>query len=366
MNSRERVLKAIDHLETDITPINIEGIYGNIDQWYERFHVETMSELRDKLGGDIQGARPVYVGPNAERGLTIWGTPIDDIYGVDGVGYGTDRVYPLADARTIADIEAYDWPSPDDFDYQVAAELLNRIPDSKAKRIDGKYGIKQEGRSHAEVAVGGPWVPLICTMFDLFGLENVLMKLHLEPKLMEAAAKKVGEFNVEFYRRMLEATKGLAQIGNFCDDFATQKGMLLSPSHWRKYLKPTYQEIFELIKSSGMKVWMHSCGSFRPVMGDLIDIGLDVWETVQLSAKGNEPDELKRTYGKHITFAGGISTQTTLPFGSTEDVRREVRQQIRVLGTDGGYICAADHGIMPDVPIDNVVAMCDEARKFRF
>jgi uroporphyrinogen decarboxylase len=115
-----------------------------------------------------------------------------------------------------------------------------------------------------------------------------------------------------------------------------------------------------------LKVWFHSCGQFRPVMGDLIDIGLDVWETVQTHLSGNEPEILKREYGDHITFFGGISTQTTLPFGSTDDVRREVRERIRVLGKNGGYICGPDHGIMPDVPLENVLAMYNEARKFKF
>ena len=99
---------------------------------------------------------------------------------------------------------------------------------------------------------------------------------------------------------------------------------------------------------------------------NLIDIGMDVWETVQAHLPGNEPDVLKREYGDHITFFGGISTQTTLPFGTTDDVRREVRERIRVLGKNGGYICGPDHGIMPDVPLENVLAMVDEARKFRF
>jgi uroporphyrinogen decarboxylase len=99
---------------------------------------------------------------------------------------------------------------------------------------------------------------------------------------------------------------------------------------------------------------------------DYFDIGMDVWETVQAHLPGNEPDVLKREYGSHITFFGGISTQTTLPFGPTDDVRREVRERIRVLGKTGGYICGPDHGIMPDVPMENVLAMYDEARKFKF
>ncbi len=141
---------------------------------------------------------------------------------------------------------------------------------------------------------------------------------------------------------------------------------MISPEHWRRFLKPTYRKVFELLKSYGLKVWFHSCGQFRPVMSDLIDIGMDVWETVQTHLPGNEPEILKREYGEHITFYGGISTQRTLPFGTVDDVRREVRERIRVLGRGGGYIVGPDHGIMPDVPVENVLAMFDEARKFSF
>jgi len=132
------------------------------------------------------------------------------------------------------------------------------------------------------------------------------------------------------------------------------------------YLKPTYRKYFELAKKYDLKVWFHSCGQFRPVMGDLIDIGMDVWETAQVHLKGNEPEVLKREYGDHITFFGAISTQTVLPFGTTEDVRKQVRERIQVLGKNGGYICGPDHGIMPDVPLENVLAMYDEAKKYAF
>jgi uroporphyrinogen decarboxylase len=93
---------------------------------------------------------------------------------------------------------------------------------------------------------------------------------------------------------------------------------------------------------------------------------MDVWETVQVHLKGNEPEVLKREYGKDLTFYGAISTQATLPHGTPDEVRTEVRDRIRVLGKEGGYICGSDHGILPDVPIDNVLAMLDEARHFTF
>ena len=150
----------------------------------------------------------------------------------------------------------------------------------------------------------------------------------------------------------------------FGDDFAGQEGLLVSPETWRRLLKPVYSRVFALAKSKGMKVWFHSCGTFRPVLPDLIDMGMDVWETVQVHLRGNEPRELKREYGRDITFYGGISTQRTLPHGTPQQVREEVRERLRVLGEGGGYICSSDHTIMPDVPFENVAAMIDEARKW--
>ncbi|MDD1651235.1 MAG: uroporphyrinogen decarboxylase family protein, partial [Methylococcaceae bacterium] len=195
--------------------------------------------------------------------------------------------------------------------------------------------------------------------------QETLLNFHLRPEVMEAAVRRIEEFTLEFSRRSMEAGRGLADIYFYGDDFATQRGMMISPAHWRRFLKPTYRKIFALAKGMGYRVWFHSCGTFRPVLGDLVDCGMDVWETVQAHLPGNEPESLKRDFGKHITFYGAISTQHTLPEGTTDQVRSEVRERIRVLGEGGGYICGSDHGIMPDVPIDNVLALIDEARRFR-
>jgi len=210
--------------------------------------------------------------------------------------------------------------------------------------------------------VGG-WLPLICTLFDLFGLEETLVNFHLGPRVIEAAVTRLEEFILEFTRRQLEATKGVADIYWYGDDFATQRGIMISPEQWRRYLLPTYRKIFALVREYGVKMWFHSCGTFRPVLPDLIDAGMDVWETVQVHLPGNEPEVLKREYGKDIAFYGAINSQQTLPYGTPEEVRAEVRERVRVLGKGGGYICGGDHSILPDVPIENVLAMIDEARK---
>jgi uroporphyrinogen decarboxylase len=362
-NGRERILKAIEHTQPQITPVNLGGIYG-LDRWLKRFGVCTQVELRDKLGLDIEYARPVYVGQKAGSNSGIFGTPVEGVFGSDGSGYSAARGgFPLADAKATSDVETFTWPDPNDFDYDVLRTLLKKIPDYKAKRIDIKYGIAQEGKSNEESAESGPWIPLICTLFDLFGFEETLVMMSLQPRVIEAAVSKIEEFTLEFTRRSLDTTKGMADIVFYGDDFSTQKGLMISPEKWRRFLKPTYSKIFDLIHSYGLKVWFHSCGTFRPVLPDLIECGMDVWETVQAHLKGNEPEILKQEFGNDITFYGAINTQATLPRGTTDAVRAEVRERIDVLGKDGGYICGSDHGIMPDVPIENVLAMIDEARR---
>jgi uroporphyrinogen decarboxylase len=148
------------------------------------------------------------------------------------------------------------------------------------------------------------------------------------------------------------------------DDFATQRALMISPWHWRRFLKPRLARLFEIGKVRGKFVWFHSCGDISAILEDLIEIGMDVWETVQLHTLPMSAAELKRRYGRQIAFFGGINTQR-LPFWSAERVRDEVRRCIEALGEGGGYICGPDHHIKPDVPGGNAVALYEAARGFR-
>ena len=191
---RERVLRAIRHEEPEVTPVNLGGIYG-LDRWLTRFGVRDEMGLRELLGVDILSARPVHVGELAEQDSGIFGTPVDGVFGSEGSGYSAERGgFPLAGASTVADVERFPWPDPSQFDYATAARVLRGVSGSQALRIDMKYGIASPDRTLEESSQGGPWIPLICTLFDLFGFETALMNLSAEPALMEAAIRHIEEF----------------------------------------------------------------------------------------------------------------------------------------------------------------------------
>ncbi|MDP6379954.1 MAG: uroporphyrinogen decarboxylase family protein, partial [Phycisphaerae bacterium] len=145
------------------------------------------------------------------------------------------------------------------------------------------------------------------------------------------------------------------------DDYGTQKAMLMSPATWRKFVRPLLGEIYALAKAHGRTMLHHSCGNIRPIIGDMIDLGLDILHPIQPEAM--DIYELKREFGKDLTFNGGLRTQDLLPSGTPEEVREEVRLLKREMGRGGGYILEPGIILQADVPLENIVAMIDETRK---
>jgi len=182
----------------------------------------------------------------------------------------------------------------------------------------------------------------------------------IEPAIFEAVVEHIFENLAEYCKRLLSACGDAMPILCLGDDFATQRGIMMDPNLWREFLKPRYAKLFEIGKNMGKLVWFHSCGDITAVLSDLIDVGIDVWETVQLHTLPMPAEKLKQEYGKHITFFGGINTQN-LPYATPDEVRTEVLRCIEILGKDGGYICGPDHHIKPDVSAENTVMLFDTA-----
>ena len=340
MKPRDRMLTTIRHQPAD--RICTDAIHVENQPEIARHLGIDLGEVLDRLGLDGRivsaphlGRQPACVG---EEALTEWGTP-------DTGDYGTARFNPLAQASSVAEVESYAWPDPSDHDYAAAAQAAHGLNETYAVR--GPY-----------------WLPLFCRVCDLFGMEEAMVRMAAEPAIFEAALERVFAFTHQYCERLLEACGDALPILCLGDDFATQRGMMISPDLWRRYLKPRFARLFDLGKRRGKFVWFHSCGDVTAILPDLIDIGIDVWETVQLHTLPITPQQLKREYGRHLTFFGGVNTQH-LPFAAPDEIRAETIRCIEALGEGGGYICGPDHHIKPDVPAENAVALFDAARSFR-
>ncbi len=371
MKARDRVLASVGGEEVLPIPVDVfrSLIFPKLEAGLCRHFGlgETDHEgVLCALGAHTRFGYPAYVGPplakapfdvrvefpNKEVVCGIWGT----WEGMESFSEGFDR--PLRSAETVGDIEAHAWPDPDWFDYECWGGRLDDL--------DVYLPLPQWAEQYsdfARVAVG--WSPVFCRIMDLCGMQAGLMNLAARPDLVHAMVTHTGEFLEEYYRRIAQAGQGYIDFLGFGDDFAGQKGMLLSPQSWREYFLPLWERLFATAHEHGMKTWMHACGAVRPVLGDLIDVGLDVLETVQTTAVGMDPAELKREFGAHLTFYGAMDTQDLLPYGTSDDVRREVRRLVDILGKGGRYILTSMHLLMDDVPVENALAMYDEARSYR-
>jgi uroporphyrinogen decarboxylase len=189
------------------------------------------------------------------------------------------------------------------------------------------------------------------------GTEGFLLDMASAPAKAEVLLDKVNELAISFFQECMKAAGDGFDGVYLGDDFGTQQGMLMSPDMWRRYIRPRYEQLLSVIKSSGKAYCHHSCGGVRPIIPDLIEIGVDVLNPIQPLAAGMDPEELADEFGRKLCFYGGIDEQRTLPSGTAEDVRNEVRHRIRTLGKHGGYIVAPSHAFQPDTPLANVVAV---------
>lgn len=256
----------------------------------------------------------------------------------DSKGTYSSTVYnpPLAHAETVADVEAHRWPDPDDFDFT-------------------KLRATCEGLSEYALC-GGAWSPLLCTAMHLTGMEEFFLLMAMKPKVAEAILNHLSDFFYEYSRRYFEATRGVLDIFFMGDDFGIQTGPMMSLTMFRRFMVPHLKRLYGLAKEYDLLVMMHSCGSVRALIPDMIDAGMDMLDPVQVRAASMEPERLKRDFGRDITFHGSIDTQQTLPRGSVKDVEDEVRSRLELF-EDGGFICCGSQDYMIDIPAENLLTI---------
>ncbi|NIA07888.1 MAG: hypothetical protein GWP14_09715, partial [Actinobacteria bacterium] len=255
-------------------------------------------------------------------------------------GFNQIAEYPLAESDK-KEILAYQFP------YGHIDELLRLMEPIEA--LEKEYFI------------GCDVSPCCFEMYwRLRGMDKAMVELALDPKLTEEMFKHCADFAIELSKSATEKYK-LDWLWTG-DDIAAQQQMLINPQTWRDMIKPQLKRIFDVAKSQGLYVAFHSCGAIRPIIADLVEIGLDVLNPIQCNCPGMDPLELKKEFGDNLAFMGGVDTQGVLPNGSVDDVRRATARLVEGMTVDGGgYILAASHTIPPETPNENIFAMYEEA-----
>ena len=376
LNPRERVLLALDHKEPDRIPIDLGAtIVSSITKSaylplkthlglpYEEIqmldYVQQLpyldEALLERLGVDF---RMVQLPSATAPGLKIfeegnyyafidrWGSKLH--MPKEG-GYYFDWVdFPIKEADMEA-LDRYNWPHPDPEEY------ILRLGE-QAKYLYQNTDFALVGSA---VIGGGIFEQPARTM----GMEKFLMSLAAEPKFADRLMEQITDIYIESCNHYLDEVGKYIQVFTYWDDVNTQNGWLINPDTYRKMVKPKQRRLVEAIKKkTKAKLFFHGCGATFDLIPDLIDLGFDILNPVQVSARGMDTKRLKQTYGKDITFwGGGVDTQRVLPFGSQAEVVDEVKRRIDDLAPGGGFVIAAVHNIQAQVPPKNIAALFDTA-----
>jgi len=263
----------------------------------------------------------------------------------EGGAYSEQCFYPLAEARTIDDLNRYAWPKANWFDYS-----------------EMKSAARQAARTHAVQC--GYMAPIYYHSM-LRGLEQSLIDPLVEPELTHCLIGRISDFFYEHHRMMFEACAGLIDVAQVTDDLGSQTGPLIGMDMYRQFYAPHHKRLIDLCHEFGIKVFHHDDGSCRPFLPSLVEMGIDILNPVQWTCPGMDMHELKAEFGDRVCFHGAVENQRILPFGTPEEVRAEVRHCIDALAGNGtGYILAPCHNLQVNTPVENIVAMYDEAWKY--
>jgi len=351
MTPRERWMALFQGKKPDRVPCDYWGTDEITTRLKHDLGCETDRALWRKLGVD----KCVLLGPRHPQAKeTGWHVPsLYSLFGIetrqiaygDGIGeYEEVASSPLAHAETAAEINDCPWPDARDFDYAtLRAECAQYYPE---------YPV-----------LGMTYEPfyLYCR---LRGMERALEDIGGNPEFADALMERIFNLFAALVRNSIEAAGDCFDFVYVAEDLGTQESLLMSPRSIRRFILPWLTKMVEIAHAAGKLVIHHDDGAIRPMIPDLIRAGIDVLNPIQWRCKGMEREGLARDFGASLVFHGGIDNQGTLPFGTAEDVRKEVADNIRVFRECKGYIVASCHNLQANTPTANVVAMYEAVDEF--
>lgn len=329
MTARERVLAALQHRQPDQVPYNIG--------FTRKAHQRTADYLGDpdfasKLGNCLLSLGVAKPGAEREIRTDVW----EDEFGVQwdrSVDKDTGVVSNCL--VTPENLDAYRFPDPDD----------------PARFAGYDATIREKGDRFVVAGIG---FSLFERAWTLAGMETILMGMASDPAFVHRLLDRIVDYNCRIIENCCRHGIDAMMFG---DDWGQQQGLIMGPDLWREFLKPRLRRMYRLAKSRGKYVFIHSCGKVDSVFPDLIELGLDVFNPFQPEVM--DVFDAKRRYGHALSFYGGVSTQRTLPFGTVQQTKDEVRRLLDVVGANGGYIAAPAHAIPGDAKPANIAAMLE-------
>ena len=382
MNSRERIFKALNHEEPDRIPYDLAGTtwtginsvaYRNLrkylglsatePEWSDVIQqiVIPDEDILDKLRVDVRGLFPLtshnwdvyskvkdkgeYLEYQDEWGFTHhfpknghWFTLVESP--MENINFEEEGV-----------IGNYPWP------------------DAGGKfRFEGLYEKALKFREKNKIV----FIKGLCAgLFEMHqrirGVSNSMLDPLIFPGNSDKLVGKLADLKIEFWDAALDELAEVVDIIGEGDDYGTQQSQLISPEHFRDYYKPHFVRILKFIKEKApnAKLMFHSCGNVRPIIPDLIEMGVDILNPIHITAAGMEPKQLKKDFGESIVFwGGGIDTQNVLPSGTPEEVKDDVRRNIEALAPGGGFVFNTVHNIQAEVPPENIMAMWNTLQEY--
>ncbi len=372
MIARERLRRTLDHQEPDRVPIDIGGTLStgfnrSAHSQFKKYlkmsggrteivhmmqqEVRPDARIRSLFGCDTYGIWPNLIGIkrlSSDRYMDEWGVE----YELNESGYYYSAVkFPLRNAEK-KDLEEYRWPDP--YDPSRTEGLAE-----KARKLytDTDFALIGCGTFSSGLLHHCAW---------LQGLEDFLVNLLLNKEFSKLMLEKVLEFHLGYWDSMLDAVGKYIEVAVIADDLGMNEAPLISPDLYREIIKPYQERLISRIKEKAdVKIFLHTDGDVYPLIRDFIEIGVDALNPIQYTAREMDTHRLKKEFGDKLTFwGGGCDTQHLLPFGSSEEVKQEVRKRIEELAPGGGFVFAPTHNIMPDVPAENIEALYTAAKEY--
>jgi uroporphyrinogen decarboxylase len=369
--SRERVIAAINHIEPDRVPIDVTPLYDFYINLKNYLGLEIKEEVKYGLSMEVIPHPEVLKKLRVDISSVKLGSPkqpvsrtrsdgtIQDEWGVvyrkisQTTGSYFEVVHsPLADA-TIEDLEKHPWPT---------ADLPGRgeSSESAAKRLFEDTDLALLGRAAGSI---------IETPIYLMGFQKWMVRVGSDPQFAGALLDKITDVQMSFDRVLLQATARYLNIYKVSgEDLGMQTGPLYSYKMFKELFLPRQKRRWQAIRqyldqvNPKVKIMLHSCGSIRKFIPDLVDAGIQILDPIQPHAVGMDSAGLKQDFGNCLVFHGGIDIQQVLPFGTPQEVEAEVLNRVQALASGGGYILAPAHNVQADVPPANLVAMCQAAQ----